>query len=380
MTQWRQALVTVLASGLIAQSLQAEPGDPQVQPTYKVIGYIMGPADIARIPVDKVNELNFAFATLDRTGAVVLSFPGSDAYLRQLVTLKATHPALKIVLSIGGWGADHFSEAALDESSRARFVATAMALLTEYRLDGLDIDWEYPGQPGPGISYRPADRENFTALLHALRVALEAASDASNRPDDDRYVLTAAVAGGNEYFKHTDVAALGRLVDWFNVMTYDFRGEDSAVTGHHAELFASESEAAGLPSGDAYIQQYRAAGIPSGKLVLGAAFYGKIWEGVVPVNEGLGQTFTHFAGDISYADIVRRFPKGSGFVRRWDPVAKAAFLWNASTHVFISYEDAASLREKARYAQSHGLLGVMYWEQGLDPDAVLTGVLYDHLQ
>ena len=60
-----------------------------------------------------------------------------------------------MLVSIGGWGADHFSEAAFTEQSRARFTDSAVRLMREHRLDGIDIDWEYPTLPGPGISHRP---------------------------------------------------------------------------------------------------------------------------------------------------------------------------------------------------------------------------------
>lgn len=42
-------------------------------------------------------------------------------------------------------------------------------MINEYALDGIDIDWEYPGSSASGITSRPQDRENFTLLLTAIR-------------------------------------------------------------------------------------------------------------------------------------------------------------------------------------------------------------------
>jgi chitinase len=50
-------------------------------------------------------------------------------------------------------------------------------------------------------------------------------------------------------------------------------------------------------------------------------------------------------------------------------------LWNAQTHVFVSYDDPQSLRLKAEFVKTHSLGGVMYWEQSQDPHGELLDVL-----
>jgi len=68
-----------------------------------------------------------------------------------------------------GHSKDGFSDAALTPTSRYNFAREANALINEYNLDGIDIDWEYPGTSAAGIKSRPQDRENFTLLLTAIR-------------------------------------------------------------------------------------------------------------------------------------------------------------------------------------------------------------------
>ncbi len=68
-----------------------------------------------------------------------------------------------------------------------------------------------------------------------------------------------------------------------------------------------------------------------------------------------------------------------GFKRHWDRTAHAPYLWNPDSRTLISYDDAQSLTEKARYVRRHHLGGVMYWEYSHDPDEVLLTVLYDNL-
>src|SRR6185503_19386069 len=98
---------------------------------------------------DKLTHINYAFALVSKEGEVVLNNPESPAHLSQLQALKAKNPALKIIVSVGGWGADNFSDAALTDASRDKFAKSVTALIKRYALDGIDLDWEYPGQPGP---------------------------------------------------------------------------------------------------------------------------------------------------------------------------------------------------------------------------------------
>ena len=63
----------------------------------------------------------------------------------------------------------------------------------------------------------------------------------------------------------------------------------------------------------------------------------------------------------------------NGFIRYWDPVAKAAYLYNADEKLFISYEDTKSIQLKTQYAIDNGLGGIMFWQ--LRSDAKKEGLL-----
>jgi len=132
--------------------------------------------------------------------------------------------------------ADGFSDAALTDASRALFADSAVELLRQFSADGVDIDWEYPGQGVAGIKYRAEDRQNFTRLLKVLRDKLDVASAAQGRTGAGRYTLTIASAD-REYFDHTEMDKLHRYLDWINVMSYDFFNSLTPTTGHHAGLY-----------------------------------------------------------------------------------------------------------------------------------------------
>lgn len=348
---------------------------------YRVIAYVTGRADIHRIDAHKLTHVNYAFALVSDSGTVYFRNPGAPGHLAQLQALKARNPRLKILVSVGGWGADNFSDAAVSDTARERFARSAAEMVAHYALDGVDLDWEYPGQPGPGIKYRPEDRQNFTLMLAAVRAHLDSLGAARGRTGDDRYLLTIASAGSPRYFANTEMDRLHVYLDFVNVMTYDLYGIGSDSTGHHTGLRPSDFAGAhDGPSAEQDVARHLAAGIPPEKIVVGAAFYGKGWTGVGAAHNGRNQPAERFVSTYSYDRLVRDYVGKRGFVRYWDEAAGAPYLWNADSTTFISYDDPASLREKAAFVRRHGLGGVMYWEHSLDSAQVLLDVLYRRLR
>ena len=340
-------------------------------PTFRVVAYVRDGTVASVTHPEKLTHINFAFAKIDAHGAVALPHPGIAAQLSQLVALKSRNPRLKILLSVGGWTAEGFSDAALSADSRQVFASSAVALLREHSLDGIDLDWEYPGQDVAGIKARPEDKQNFTLLLRTLREQLDA-----SRPG---YLLTIASAD-HEYFDHTEMDKLHVHLDWINVMTYDFFNGMTPTTGHHAGLRRSRHAAATDRDGDAAIRQHLAAGIPADKLVLGAAFYGRAFGDVNPARDGLNQPFKTFVGAFSYSELAATRIDRDGFARRWDAAAQAPYLWNAATRTFISYEDPQSLAAKAKYVRKNRLGGLMFWELSQDRDGELLDAIAEGLR
>ena len=341
---------------------------------YRIVAYVAGWSTPAVMHLEKVTHVNFAFAQITPSGQAALANSKVETNLSRLVELKKANPRLKVIVSVGGWMADGFSDAALTDASRSRFADSAVQLLRQSSADGIDIDWEYPGQGVAGIKYRAEDRQNFTRLLKMLRDKLDAASAARGRSGGERYVLTIASAD-REYFKHTEMDKLHVYLDWINVMSYDFFNSLTPTTGHHAGLYRA---AAAMPidrDADASIKQHLAAGIPAEKIVLGVAFYGRGFAGVTPIVNGLRQPYARFEGEHPYSELADKFIGRQGFVRYWDDRAKAPYLWNSASRTFITYDDPQSIRIKAQYVKAHHLGGMMFWELSQDRNDELLDVI-----
>ena len=335
--------------------------------------------DPAEIAADKMTHVNYAFANVE-AGKVVTGFKHDAENFKILARVRKLHPHLKVLVSVGGWTwSGAFSDVSLTPESRKRFVDSAVDFARRHDLDGVDIDWEYPGLPGNGNTNRPEDRQNFTALMADLRAALDKAGAAAGRR---HYLLTFAAGSSGDFLEHTEMEKVQASVDFVNLMTYDFReAGDSGEAGHHANLFPSPGDPQNL-SVDRSVREFLAAGVPPAKLVLGVPFYGRAWGEVGVPNDGLYQpgkaTREHI--DTHYVNLASLADGQKGYVRRWDADAQAPFLWNAGERIFISYEDPESLRAKSRYILEHHLGGAMFWEYYADPTRALLGTLSAELR
>jgi chitinase len=132
--------VAALAALAACQSLPER--SPAASESFRVVAYVAGWSMPAKIPADKLTHINFAFARIDAGGRVAFQDPRFEGALDSLVALKERKPALKVLVSVGGWEADGFSDAALTAGSRQVFVESAVAFVRQHHIDGIDIHWE----------------------------------------------------------------------------------------------------------------------------------------------------------------------------------------------------------------------------------------------
>lgn len=343
----------------------------------RIVGYTTGWDANENPQLAQIDTLIFAFAHIRGDEAVLA--PEAALRLDQLVALEAVHPALKVVVSIGGWGVDGFSGMASSASGREHFAASIVHMLRAHHADGIDLDWEYPGHHESGIRSSPKDRSDFTLLLATVRAGLDRASRHDGRKPDEHYTLSAAVADG-PFVSDIDIGAAAKLVDWFNLMTYDFVNSRTPTTGHHTGLYFSAYAPADARTVDRAVRQFLTAGAPAGKLLIGVAMYGREFADVQSVHDGLYQPYGHYAGGHPWPALKRDFIDRNDYVRHWDEAAQAPWLWNARAHAFISYDDTQSIAAKAAYVKAHHLGGIMYWEQQQDPSGELLDAIHRGLQ
>lgn len=304
--------------------------DPTPTPTpgpadgYVIVGYAY--ADSGPLPDPSLlTHINFSFAKIDSDFETLTIRDRKISRLRQIVALKNDKPGLKVLLSVGGWGAGNFSEMAADETHRKHFCQSCLKAVKEYGLDGIDLDWEYPTSSSAGISSSPNDTRNFTLLLKDLREEL----------GPDRLITMASEASAH----YIDWSSALEYLDFVNVMSYDMGRPPT----HNAALYPSAHT---KMSCDEAVAKHFAKGVPYNKMTLGMAFFGRVDRNILQGDE------------LDYNEIIGL----TGFFKRWDEQAMVPYLTDAAGTMVLSYDDETSIGLKADYVKAKGLLGAMYWD------------------
>ncbi|MFD3782239.1 glycoside hydrolase family 18 protein [Streptomyces sp. NPDC058612] len=328
-------------------------------------------ADYSR-PLDAANSVDGVADTWDQPLA---------GNFNQLRELKAKHPGLKALISLGGWSwSTHFSDAALTPASRKALVTSCIDLYIKGNLpqdgtrggagaaagvfDGIDLDWEWPGSAGDAdTKFRPEDKANFTALVKEFRTQLDALATSQKRKT--KYELTAYVPTATAKIDAGfDVRRIMRDFDFVNLQGYDFHVSGEATTAQQSALRARNDF-----SVDGTVEAWKRRGAPAHKLVVGMPFYGQGWTGVSGGGDGMGQPATGpapatwAAGYEDYKELKKLADSGSYQVHR-DRRGGHAWLFDGTT--LWTYDDPQVLRAKTAYVREEGLGGAMFWS--LDAD------------
>jgi chitinase len=289
----------------------------------------------------------------------------------QLRKLKAKHPQLKVLISLGGWSWSRGFASAARPENRQAFVASCIDAYIRGNLptfdyaggagaaagvfDGFDIDWEYPAACGLTCG-GAEDTANFTALLAEFRRQLDAI-----RPG---LQLTVAIGAGIDKIRVTQPDLYHPYVDAINLMAYDFHGGWENRTNFHSALFDSPNDpstgdAAQYNSNDAVLALL-ARGVPATKINLGMASYGRGWTNVGAANNGLYQSGTAAPGSLE-AGIERYAAlKALGWPSYRDSASMARWIFNGNT--FWSFDDPSTIADKMSYVQTQGLGGAFLWD------------------
>jgi chitinase len=347
---------------------------------YRTVAYFVNWAIYARkhrpqdLPVENLTHILYAFANVKPdTGEVHLTDTwadtdihwegdswndsGTNLYgcLKQLNLLKRRNRNLKVLLSIGGWTySSNFRQPASTPSCRSTFAQSAVDLVKNLGLDGLDIDWEYPANS--------AEAENFVDLLKACRDELDAY--ARTVPGNPHFEMSVACPAGAQSYQHLDVAGMDRYLDFWNLMAYDYSGSWDGTAGHQANLFPSSSNPSSTPfSTVGAVDHYLSRGVRPDKLVLGMPLYGRAFENT----EGVGKPYSGI-GDGTWEKGVYDYKvlPLEGAHEHEDHELGASYCYHRDRKMLVSYDTVGMARRKAEFLKERRLGGAMWWESSAD--------------
>ncbi|XP_055532350.1 chitinase-3-like protein 1 [Wyeomyia smithii] len=304
----------------------------------------------------------YSFVGINEDGTIAILDYWLDVDLgnmRRFNDLKYTNPSLRTLVAVGGYsvGSEIFSRVAASADLRWRFAESARDFCFQYGFDGIDMDWEYPGQRG-GDPYN--DRANFVLMLDALRQVLSASG----------LMLTAAVGAPQNIAEISyDIPGISQHLDYINLMTYDYNGAWDSVTGHNAPLFEGPSDGTDFQrtlNVHHSVMYWLSQGAPASKLILGIPIYGRTftlqdsgnyWLRAGSSGPGVAGSYTQESGSLAYFEICPYFTRK--WVRHWEDNQKIAF--GVTGNQWIGYDDVDMTWIKCGYVHEHGLAGAMVW-------------------
>ncbi|KAJ4365829.1 Chitinase 4 [Neocucurbitaria cava] len=383
------AIVTVTPtdSTPIATSAPSEAAaDVETRSGYRAVAYY-GNWDIyarkyfpQQVPASKLTHLLYSFADNKPDGTVYLtdtyadtdihyagdswSDSGNNVYgaMKQLQLLKQQNRNLKVLLSIGGWTYTNTKKdmdtPAFTAEGRQTFAASCVDMVKNYGFDGIDIDWEYPQDTTQG--------SQFLALLTEIRKELDAYAetlvygDDSGNEEKPHFLMSIAAPAGEINYRNLPLQDISDVLDFVNLMAYDYSGSWNNVTGHAANLYASISNPDSTPYNTySVVNAYLAAGVPSDKLNLGMPLYGRAFtktQGLGKPYDGIGAG-TWEAGVYDFKDLPL-----AGATEYYNKEAGATYSYDSSIGMLVSYDTVSMAMRKVDYIKQNNLGGAMWWE------------------
>ncbi|KAG0251295.1 hypothetical protein DFQ27_008853 [Actinomortierella ambigua] len=395
-----------------------------------VIGYF---EPLSGFPIEKLNfkkytHINYAFGYMYKGApdpyTIYVDYAVEGPKIKELVR-RGKANGVKIIFSVGGWwGSQTFSEVARDPVRRKKWVESAMVFLRPntlgddapipngWDMDGLDIDWEFPGTPGASCNtWASDDTANYLLLLKETRAQMDLEFP-NNYKTISSAVGTIPWAGPDRY-PLRDVRPFLPVFDWLNVMMYDVHGPtwgtpaQPGSTGPNAPVFTPPNRNHGSASEGVYT--WTQAGWPKDRITMGTPFYGRAFTATVnmntqnPISQYGPQTGVapkggpldsnasfplcvepeQYWGFWNWHEIREHILTNdqnllepvAGWTRYWDNDTKTPWMFRESDKMFISYDDPTSMSLKVDFARYHGLKGVFMWESQMDYKEELLTVL-----
>ncbi|KAF4563285.1 Endochitinase 1 [Pleurotus pulmonarius] len=327
------------------------------------------------IPAEDLTHILYAFADINpESGEVFLSdkwadqdihYPGDSwndkgtnlyGNFKAIYNLKKKHRHLKVLLSIGGWTySPKFHNMIVSKSHRETFASSAIKLLEDYGLDGLDVDYEYP--------QNDAQADGYVELLKTMRHGLD--KHAQEKGASYRFLLTIAAPCGPSNYEKLHIGKMDQYLDFWNMMAYDYSGSWDQISNHQANVYGGPIRTSTT------LAYYESHGVPRSKMVLGIPLYGRSFLNT----NGPGHSFSG-VGAGSWEQGVydyRALPLPHSQVHL-DHAALASWTFDPTKKEMVSFDNEDVGAWKGGYIKHEGLGGGMFWELSGDKGSNREGM------
>jgi chitinase len=314
--------------------------------------YNTPPYDSSTIPYGEVTHIVHSNIAPAAAADGTLYVP--PGFLEPQLISRAHAAGVKVEICISG-GPALFVAIDADPAARAAFAQNIANFTIANGYDGVDFDYEVPETQGQA--------DNFTLLVADLRSLLPTG----------QFLISAAVSADPGDYGIYDFTGMTPLLDFYNVMTYDFHGAWTNHSGHNSPLYLSPLDPGQEGSLDTSTDEFLGLfDVPAEKINLGTAFYGYAFDvyGLWYFCKDHQLCGNAAAPSLEYSQIAQLISSGK-WTENYDELASAPYLTDADNigYGFITYDNAKSTADKVTYALSQRKLGgVFMWELSQDYD------------
>lgn len=228
------------------------------------------------------------------------------------------------------------SEFLNNAAARKNAVNKLIQYAKDYKLDGLNIDFEY---------MYTKDKDLFTQFVRELYQQTKPLGIKLS-------VDVTVIAYNSDWSSCYDRQALAQVADYIALMAYDQHWSGSPVSGSVAQLKWVEDS-----------MKKVLLEVPNNKLLLGMPFYTRVWKEIYDASGKLIVTSSAVSMQAAEKLIVE-----NNAVKSWDAVSGqyfATYKKDGATYK-IWLEDESSIRLRVELANQYDLAGVASWKIGFE--------------
>ncbi|XP_050419117.1 chitotriosidase-1 [Patella vulgata] len=311
-------------------------------------------------------HLIYAFGVIKTDHTLGPMSAGETERYKKFNDLKLKNGHLKTLLSVGGQNAmsTTFTGLSSNATNIDHFANASAKFLRDNGFDGIDVDWEFPGET-------ENTKQQFTALLKGLKEGFDRETKESGKP---RLIISIAVAPGRTRIQDGyEVEQISWYVDYINIMAYDYFGPWNKIAGFNSPLNPRTSD----PRFSEELNQKWSVAewlrnkAPKEKIVVGMTGAGasftlndsSVFDVGAPVDGGGTEgTLYLIPGRLIYPEICELIKNNATVTYDVEQEVPFAYMGNQ----WVGYDDIRSIQAKVKWILAEGLAGAMFWSLDFD--------------
>ncbi|KAK8012878.1 chitinase [Apiospora marii] len=334
--------------------------------------------DASQIDRSAYTHVHFGFGTLTpdfevETGDILSTY--------QFEQFKKIGGSVKRILSFGGWDFSALPATymifrnAVTDANRLKVATNIANFIKKHDLDGVDIDWEYPG--APDIPDIPAgDKEDGARYLKFLVILKNLLPGKS---------VSIAAPSSYWYLKQFPIKDIGAVVDYIIYMTYDLHGQwdtDNKNSQDGCDNGNCLRSQVNLTETKLSLAMITKAGVPGRKVIVGVTSYGRTYKMASagcwgpqctylgdrinsPAKKGVCTGTGGYIADAEIGEIVGDKRRAGRVVTSFVDASSNSDILVYDNDEWVSYMSPATKKTRAALYKAWGMGGTTDWATDL---------------